>query len=173
MRLICAIWLAVLLTLTATGCQSAGVKAEPEAKATYRNPVFEPVLADPAVIRGKDGLFYAYGTQDDWADGKGSRLVPILQSSDLVHWKVAGNAFAEKPAWKDDGGIWAPDISYFNGKYYLYYAVSVWADPNPGIGVATSDTPAGPFQDHGELFTSDKIGVGNSIESSWPTSREA
>src|SRR5690606_41405711 len=39
---------------------------------TYKNPVFEPILADPTVIRDpKSGFFYAYGTQDDWGDGAG------------------------------------------------------------------------------------------------------
>jgi arabinan endo-1,5-alpha-L-arabinosidase len=132
--------------------------------ATYQNPVFEPVLADPSVIKGKDGYFYAYGTQDDWGDGEGARLVPIIRSKNLVNWEIVGEAFTEMPAWKDQGGIWAPDISFYNGKYYLYYSMSIWGDPNPGIGVATSDSPAGPFTDHGKLFTSEEIQVGNSID---------
>lgn len=33
---------------------------------TYVNPVFEPVLADPGVLRAEDGSFYVYGTEDDW-----------------------------------------------------------------------------------------------------------
>jgi arabinan endo-1,5-alpha-L-arabinosidase len=136
----------------------------------YQNPVFEPVLADPSVIKAEDGYFYAYGTEDDWADGQGEKLVPVIRSKDLVHWDYIGEAFEQKPMWSvDEGGelnpgIWAPDISYFNGKYYLYYSLSIWADPNPGIGVATSDSPTGPFKDHGKLFTSIEIGVPNSID---------
>lgn len=33
-----------------------------------------------------------------------------------------------------------------------------------GIGVATSDSPQGPFEDHGMLFRSNEIGVRNSID---------
>lgn len=51
-----------------------------------------------------------------------------------------------------------------NGKYYMYYSFSEWGDPNPGIGVATTDNPGGPFTDHGKLFTSEEIGVDNSID---------
>jgi arabinan endo-1,5-alpha-L-arabinosidase len=136
----------------------------------YQNPVFEPVLADPSVIRAEDGYFYAYGTEDDWVDGQGEKLVPIIRSQDLVQWDYIGEAFKQKPTWSvDEGGelhpgIWAPDISYFNRKYYLYYSLSIWADPNPGIGVATSDSPTGPFEDQGKLFTSNEIGVLNSID---------
>lgn len=131
----------------------------------YTNPVFQPVLADPTVIRDPDNkLFYAYGTEDDWADGHGRRIVPVLESPDLIKWTYVGNAFAQKPTWKTDGGIWAPDINRVNGQYYLYYAYSVWGDANPGIGLAIAVNPRGPFIDQGKLFDSDSIGVPNSID---------
>lgn len=133
--------------------------------ATYTNPVFEPILADPTVIRDpKTGYFYAYGTQDNWGDGQGSRIVPILRSANLVDWQVVGQAFEEKPSWKEDGGIWAPDVNLVNGKYHLYYAYSTWGDPNPGIGVAVAEEPTGPFIDHGKVFTSEEVDVPNSID---------
>lgn len=129
----------------------------------YENPVFEPVLADPSVIRADDGYFYAYGTEDDWGDGW-RRLVPVVRSPDLVEWEFVGEAFERRPNWKSEGGIWAPHISYHRGQYILYYSVSTWGDPNPGIGVAVSDSPAGPFEDQGKLFDSESIGVANSID---------
>jgi arabinan endo-1,5-alpha-L-arabinosidase len=129
----------------------------------YQNPVFKPVLADPSVIKAEDGLFYAYGTEDDWGDGNGARYIPIIRSSNLIDWEYVGEAFNFKPNWKQ-GGLWAPDITFYKDKYYLYYSLSVWGDPNPGIGVAISDSPAGPFEDQGPLFTSKEIGVANSID---------
>ncbi|UFT98655.1 family 43 glycosylhydrolase [Radiobacillus kanasensis] len=131
---------------------------------TYTNPVFEPVLADPAIIKGKDGYFYAYGTEDAWGDQSETKLVPILRSSNLVDWEYAGEAFQTKPSWKGSGSIWAPDITFYKEKYYLYYSLSIWGDANPGIGVAVSEKPSGPFQDKGKLFTSEEIGVANSID---------
>lgn len=130
----------------------------------YENPVFEPVIADPSVIKAEDGSYYAYGTEDNWGDGMGSRVVPIVKSENLVDWEYVGEAFHEKPDWKDDGGIWAPDIAYFNDKYYLYYSQSTWGDANPAIGVAVSDNPEGPFEDQGKVFDSQEIGVNNSID---------
>jgi arabinan endo-1,5-alpha-L-arabinosidase len=38
------------------------------------------------------------------------------------------------------GHIWAPDISYHNGQYYLYYAVSAFGKNTSAIGVATNKT---------------------------------
>lgn len=113
---------------------------------TYLNPVFEPILADPTVVKDpKTAYFYAYGPANNWGDQRGERLVSILQSKDLVHWKWVGTAFQQKPSWKAVGGIWAPDVVKLKNKYLLYYAFSTWGDPNPGIGVAVADQPVGPF----------------------------
>jgi len=144
----------LVATLLLAGCGGA----------TYANPVFEPILADPSVIRADDGLFYAYGTQDDWGDGEGSRVVPVVRSADLVEWEHVGEAFDEQPGWKSPAFVWAPHIQRFDDTYALYYSLSVWDDPDPGIGVATSGRPQGPFTDHGKLFTSSEIGVDNSID---------
>lgn len=130
----------------------------------FMNPVFEPVLADPSIIRAEDGYFYAYGTEDDWGDGGGSRYIPIVRSKDLIEWDFVGEAFDMKPDWKYEGGLWAPDVVFYNNQYYLYYSQSTWGDSNPAIGVAVSDSPSGPFEDVGKLFTSEEIGVQNSID---------
>jgi arabinan endo-1,5-alpha-L-arabinosidase len=130
----------------------------------YTNPVFEPILADPTLIRTDVGTFYAYGTEDDWQDGEGARVAPIVQSENLVDWEYVGEAFEEKPDWKDNGYIWAPKVEYIDGEYVMYYAFSEWGDSNPGIGIASADSPEGPFTDEGKLFQSDEIGVQNSID---------
>lgn len=151
----------IFLLMALTGCTAKHGTSE---TALYQNPVFQPVLADPSVIQAKDGYIYAYGTEDDWGDGKGDRLVPIIRSKNLVNWQYVGDAFSQKPSWKTPGSIWAPDIRYLNHNYYLYYAMSVWDDVNPGIGLAIADHPQGPFKDLGKVFDSKDIGVGNSID---------
>jgi len=154
--------LTLLLVFIIAACETE-VNDEEDEK-TYQNPVFEPVIADPSIIRGDDGYFYAYGTQDAWEHAVDFRYAPIIRSRDLVDWEYIGDAFDSVPDWKGHAFIWAPDIQYFNDQYYLYYSLSVWHDPNPGIGVATADSPEGPFTDHGKLFDSDEIGVNNSID---------
>jgi len=153
--------ISITLLLTVMACSSGSEETTVE---TYQNPVFEPVLADPSIIRAEDGTFYAYGTEDAWRHSADVKYVPIIKSTNLVDWEYVGDAFAEKPDWKGFAYLWAPDINYINGQYYLYYSLSVWGDENPGIGVATSDTPIGPFTDHGKLFDSNEIGVPNSID---------
>jgi arabinan endo-1,5-alpha-L-arabinosidase len=136
------------------------------AQESYTNPVITPVAADPDVIRAEDGTFYLFATQDDWGDGQGDHYLPVFSSLDLVNWEFIGDAFEAPPSWKKGGGfMWAPDISYFKGIYYLYYASSLWGDPNPCIGLATSATPEGSWEDlGGPVFCSKDIGVNNSID---------
>lgn len=131
----------------------------------FENPVFKPVLADPSIIKASDGYYYAYGTEDEWDDNKGPKYIPIVRSKNMVDWKYIGDSFKSesRPDWKD-GGLWAPHVTFYKGKYYMYYSLSVWGDFDPGIGVAVSDSPKGPFKDYGKLFTSQEIGVENSID---------
>ena len=138
----------------------------------YLNPLFEPDLSDPTVIKGHDGWFYAYGTENDWSNGL-NRLVPIIKSKDLVNWEYSNDAFTSqtRPSWKiDGGGLWAPCVVFKDNsdpdadKYFMYYSISKWGDENPGIGLATSKYPTGPFTDQGKIFDSNSIGVTNSID---------
>ncbi len=163
----------LIVSFLVVGCTSpdkqsgVGDPQQPDTTAVthYTNPVFEPILADPSVIRdAESGYFYAYGTQDNWGDGQGSRLMPILRSTNLVQWEVVGQAFTTRPTWKERGGLWAPDVNQVDGKYHLYYSYSTWGDPNPGVGVAVAERPTGPFVDQGKLFTSEEVDVPNSID---------
>lgn len=133
-------------------------KPEEIEEGMYQNPVFTPVFADPSIIRGDDGYFYAYGTEDDWGDGQGGKVAPIIRSKDLVDWEYIGEAFSKKPSWKE-GWVWAPDVHEFNEKYYMYYTKSTWGDRNAGIGVAIAEIPEGPFEDYGKLTDTEEMGV--------------
>jgi len=115
--------------------------------------------ADPSIIHAQDSYWYIYCTtdplNDEDRDPGGNfnfHLIPMLRSYDLVNWTYIGDAFASKPSWVNpNAGLWAPDIRYFNGLYYLYYTASDTSLPGGGsaIGVATSTSPAGPWVDSG------------------------
>ncbi|MFD9811200.1 family 43 glycosylhydrolase [[Kitasatospora] papulosa] len=158
------VWLLSLASAPSHGAQarpsapSHGTQALPAVGATYTNPVSAGAVdtfPDPAVIRGKDGLWYAYGTQNPVMQSKGEdgeRMLPILRSADMVTWEYAGEVFtpADKPAWHDGSRLWAPEVRYASGLYHLYYSV-------PGrntVGLATSPTPTGPWTDKGAVLPS-------------------
>ncbi len=135
-------------------------KIEKPEETTYKNPVYNRSMPDPTVIKGRDGYFYMYATED-------VPHTPISKSKDLVTWELIGTAFTQetRPSFEPNGGLWAPDINYINGQYVLYYSMSVWGGGNTcGIGVAIAARPEGPFVDKGKLFRSNEIGVHNSID---------
>jgi len=126
----------------------------------YWNPVCALSLPDPSLIRAQDGCFYLYATED-------IANIPIMKSKDLVAWEYIGSVFnkSNRPDFVQNGGLWAPDINYIQGKYILYYSMSVWGGVSTcGIGVAVSNTPYGSFVDNGKLFISSEIDVKNSID---------
>jgi beta-xylosidase len=119
------------------------------------NPVsqsFADTFADPTVIRGQDGFWYAYATSDPVRSGEGSaNHIPIGRSSDLTHWTYVGDALTgpSAPYVAPGSAYWAPDVRFMDGRYVMYYAVTdttVSADSSDfAIGVATAPNPAGPW----------------------------
>jgi beta-xylosidase len=160
---------AVLVTTLVAGTALTGSTAQADpvppvpvpgpASATYTNPVSAgaaDTFADPSVVRGPDGLWYAYGTSDPLRTGETAhRLIPVLRSADLAHWSYAGDVFstANRPAWATPtAGLWAPDIRHIGDRYVLYYTVTdttLNAGDDSAIGVATAPTPLGPWTDSG------------------------
>lgn len=110
---------------------------------------------DPVMIEA-DGTYYLFHT------GRG---ISAWSSGDLTSWERLEPVFDEAPRWAVDmiprfrGSLWAPDISYHDGTYYLYYAASSFGSNNSAIGVATNTTldpedPAFEWVDHGPVVRS-------------------
>jgi beta-xylosidase len=111
---------------------------------TYHNPVYRGDSPDPSVIRVGDRDFYATTTSTEWAP-----QFPLLHSRDLVHWQQVGAVFPKPPEWAV-GKFWAPEISYHNGTFFVYY-VAEHRDGPLTIGVATAKHAQGPYTDHPPL----------------------
>jgi Beta-xylosidase len=100
---------------------------------------------DPSVIKvGK--TFWASSTSSNWFPS-----FPLLSSTDLVHWKQHGYIFNKKPDWADYY-FWAPELSYDNGKVYVYYAAHK-KNGNLSVGAAVANKPEGPYTDLGPLVS--------------------
>ena len=94
---------------------------------------------DPAII--KEGHTY-YVLASNWFH---RQLVPVFCSQDLRAWKFCGHVFDTVPQWAlqeipGARGVWAPDISYADGQFRLYYAVSTFGGNHSVIGLATNKT---------------------------------
>ncbi|MFF0266116.1 family 43 glycosylhydrolase [Kribbella sp. NPDC004536] len=144
--------LAAVLILAAVAAGTTAATAAPVVTTT--NPVtsgFADSFADPSIIQGRDGYWYAYATSDPLVANGPFGLMHMARTKDFSSWEYLGTVFNDqtKPAWAAPGSFfWAPDIRYFDGHYVMYFTVTdttANAGGDPAIGVATAPTPAGPW----------------------------
>ncbi|MEC7785076.1 MAG: arabinan endo-1,5-alpha-L-arabinosidase [Bacteroidota bacterium] len=110
---------------------------------------------DPVAIKQGD-TYYLFCT------GRG---ISVFSSPDLENWEKEPQVFTEEPVWADavaedfSNHIWAPDITFHNGKYYLYYSVSAFAKNTSAIGLTINttldaDDPNYKWEDQGIVIQS-------------------
>ena len=105
--------------------------------------------------------YYAYGTNGDIGN------VPTLRSSDLVRWRVAGDAFPELGPWATPGKTWAPEVLRRpDGRYVLYYTAQSLELNAQCIGRAVATSPGGPFVDRSRRPLVCQTREGGSIDAS-------
>ena len=128
-----------------------------------------PITHDPSIAR-EGNTYYVFATTSNANEGQ----FPIRCSHDLLTWKLCGHVFDTIPAWIHEASpttrdLWAPDISYFEGKYHLYYAYSAFGVNTSGIALATNETldassPKYHWQDEGLVLKSTKEDDFNAID---------
>lgn len=113
------------------------------------NPVLPGFNADPSMIRVGDTYYIANSTFE-WFPG-----VRLHESKDMVHWKLLPSPLSTttlldmkgNPA---SGGIWAPDLSYADGKFWLIYTdvkVTEGAFKDMTNYLTTANNITGPWSD--------------------------
>jgi arabinan endo-1,5-alpha-L-arabinosidase len=144
-----------LMTPVLTGC-SSGTNNTIPATAASTNPlaVYQlqgavTLVHDPTIIR-QGSTYYVLSTDPGLTNGQVGYL-PILTSTDQINWTRSGQVFNTLPAWASayNNVLWAPDVSFFNGVYHVYYTVSSFGTNNSAIGLATAPSMAGPWIDSG------------------------
>ncbi|MDR0894005.1 MAG: arabinan endo-1,5-alpha-L-arabinosidase [Prevotellaceae bacterium] len=104
-------------------------------------------------------------------------FIQVRRSRDLVNWEFVGWAFPEIPqeavdwvhAHADGRGasnIWAPYMIPYKDKFRLYYCVSAFGRKTSYMGLAESDSPAGPWTLKGCAVKTDNNSVMNAIDPS-------
>jgi beta-xylosidase len=95
---------------------------------TYTNPILHQDYSDPDAIRVGDH-YYMIASSFTSIPG-----LPILRSTDLVHWKLMGYALKNNipldhyKKVQHGAGVWAPSIRFHHGEFYIYY-------PDPDFGI--------------------------------------
>ena len=129
-----------LLLLTSLPLLSLALRAQ-----QYVNPILHQDYSDPDVCR-VGGDYYMTASSFNYFPG-----LPILHSTDLVHWELIGAALSDYPGGGSDEfrtavrhgeGVWAPAIRYHDGWFYIFCG-----DPDRGIFMVRTQEPAGTWED--------------------------
>lgn len=114
---------------------------------TSVNPVLPGDRPDPTVIKIGD-TYWASATSNEW-----SPLFPIFKSKNLVDWELVSYVFPKgAPEWALNN-FWAPELAYDERqkKVYVYYTARDKQSNRLSVAVASAESPAGPYKDHGPL----------------------
>ena len=118
-----------------------------------------------------EGRVYIYGSHDRAGGVKyceGDYVTWSAPEDDLTDWRYEGVIYhrTDDPSNKEDKmQLWAPDVTRGpDGRYYLYYCYSFY----PEIGVAVSDSPAGPFKFYGHVHYPESIRGGATLQEHMP-----
>ena len=85
-----------------------------------RNPVLRGFNPDPSILRVGADYYLATSTFEYHP------AVRIHHSTDLAQWTTLGHALEEGFDLRgipDSGGVWAPSLSYADGRYWLAYSI--------------------------------------------------
>jgi arabinan endo-1,5-alpha-L-arabinosidase len=154
----------------ASGAWAVGPPATPSASPRPAPPAAYPDTGrvsgavrvhDPAMARAPDGTYILVHTGDNLA---------IKTSTDRITWRSAGVVWPGGAPWTTayTGGsatLWAPDISFHDGQFLLYYAASTFGSQRSGIFLATSPTGlSGSWTDRGLVIDSSSAVDYNAID---------
>ena len=106
----------------------------------YQNPLPIKHIGDPFILRAEEGQYYCYATSAP--DG-----FKAWSSADLVHWTDIGYAYQRKENSWAESDFWAPEVVRQDGKYIMHYSARWGKNQSLRIGVASADSPGGPFID--------------------------
>ncbi|MGW2627387.1 glycoside hydrolase family 43 protein [Micromonospora chokoriensis] len=125
---------------------------------SIRNPVLAGFHPDPSILRVDDDYYLATSTFE-WYPG-----VRVHHSRDLVNWRTLSGVITDRRLLDlrgcgDSNGVWAPDLTYHDGLFYLVYSdVASFASGywDPQNFLVTAEDIAGPWSDpvklHGRGF---------------------
>jgi len=144
--------LAIFSFNIACGNKNAGKvkKAADSIKATYVNPLL-PEGIDPNATFFKGKYYYLHGTENN---------IMLWETSDITDLKHARCKIIWQP--KESGNashLWAPEIHYIEGKWYIYYAADDGNTDNHQLYVlenSSSDPMQGSFRMRGRILTDPK-----------------
>ncbi|WP_117624636.1 family 43 glycosylhydrolase [Neotamlana nanhaiensis] len=116
-------------------------------QSTYTNPILGGDYPDPSIVRVESDYYMTHSSFNYYPG------LIIWHSTDLVNWTRISHALT-----KNVGSVWAPDLVFVNGKYYIYF-------PAGGTNwVVYADSPNGPWSEPIDLKLSGYIDPGHLVD---------
>jgi len=125
----------------------------------FANPLYGG--QDPFVCKGPDGMYYGVAESCD------SRQIEVFCSPRLTDRgirRIAFTAFESGPCSHD---LWAPEIWYLRGKWYIYFAgasgagMANWSTHR--MYVLEAEQPMGPYRFLGELDLGEHMSIDGTV----------
>lgn len=79
--------------------------------------------------------------------------IEVHVSKDLIHWENKGLCLTKGERVIGNHGFWAPEVSYYNGKFYMVYAV------DEHLAIAEASSPEGPFEKMTDTYLMDMYAI--------------
>lgn len=124
-----------------------------------------PGAHDPTVIRDERGVYTLMSTNN---------LLALSQSTDMLNFAYKKSLLSAVPSWMLSvypgiENIWAPQLSYMGGKYWVYYCGSVFGKNTSLIGAMSTTTldlssSSSKWTDVGEIWRSTTSNDYNAID---------
>ena len=143
-----------IVLIAIISCSSKGSGGQSTVNPTpcsFSNPVAEG--QDPWVTKKGDTYYYI--------ESKGGGLY-ISKSQDLTGIKSnAVKVWSVPDSGWNQANLWAPELHYLNGKWYIYYAAGESGPPfihqRSGVLESKTDDALGEYIDKGQLYTGDNF----------------
>lgn len=125
----------------------------------FANPIYGG--QDPFVCKGPDGRYYGVAESVD------SRQIEVFCSDRLTDRGIRRVAYEAAKSGSSSADLWAPEIWYLRGKWYIYYAGA----SAPGMRnwdthrmyVLEAEEPMGPYRFAGQLELGDYMSIDGTV----------
>lgn len=127
--------------------------AQPHNRRPMREFQTDTAMVHDPVMAYENGVYYMFST------GRG---IQQMTSTDRKTWTFIPRPTIDIPTWTHDSvpefreHVWAPDIIYWHGKWWLTYACSSFGKNTSAIGLMTSDSlgTSAHWEDQGAIVCS-------------------
>lgn len=102
-------------------------------------------IGDPFILV-HEGMYYHYSTSSK--DG-----FKVYTSTNLKNWEMNGYCYRDSKV--GIGDFWAPEVYFYNNRFYLFFTSKNKAQNRLMLSVAVADDPLGPFIDVSDRPTFD------------------